>query len=80
MLFKAPLTSNSKFSTREARAVSVWRRSSPVEFPDERSSISDLASSMALVMASMFEMKVAAAVSFWAADESELRPAAVSSG
>ena len=64
ILFKAPLTSNSKFSTREAKAVSVWRRSSPVEFPDERSSISDLASLMALVMASTFEMKLAAAVSF----------------
>lgn len=77
MLFKAPLTSNSKSSTKAASAASVWRRTSLEA--GVRRSVSAVAAVTAVVMASMFVMKAAAAVAFCVAVEFAVMPAAVSS-
>lgn len=79
MPFNAPLISSKRFSTREASAASVWRRTSLVALAGTSTSISAVAAVTAAVIASMSAMKLAAAVAFCAAEVSESTPATVSS-
>lgn len=76
MLFKAPLISSKRSSTREARAVLVSRRTS---FETGRAATLACAALTADVMLSTLVRKVAAAVSLSAAEELALKPAAVES-